>query len=312
LSEPQVSSATKASTTKASTAKTAHWPARTWVAAAVSAAVLAVAIGIGLRTAPGSWGPVIFVESLSAEISGVLLSVGARAHLWYAFVAGLVASVNPCGFVLLPAYLGYYLGGDQIGGDQSTGGGRRRVIRAMTIGATVAASFALLFGIAGIVADQAASAMTSALPWIGTTIGAGLILLGGFVASGRQLTVSLPARAANLLRPATRVRGLGGYAAYGTAYALASLGCTLPLFLAVVGTSLQLHGPAAAVGQFLLFGLGMGVVLAALTLATAVFGDSLVRLVRPLGRHVGWLSAALLWLAGAYVVYYWLTAIRLL
>jgi len=280
---------------------------RTWLAAAVSAAVLLVAVGIGLRTAPGSWGPVIFVESMSAEISGVLLSLGARAHLWYAFVAGLVAAVNPCGFVLLPAYLGYYLGGDHGAGE-----GGRRTARAVAIGATVAASFALLFGIAGIIAGLAASAMTPALPWIGTTVGAGLILLGGLVASGREVRASLPARAANLLRPATRTRGLGGYAAYGTAYALASLGCTLPLFLAVVGTSLQAHGLAAAVGQFLLFGLGMGAVLATLTLATAAFGDSVVRLVRPLGRHVGWLSAALLWLAGGYVVYYWLTAIRLL
>lgn len=52
-------------------------------------------------------------------------------------------------------------------------------------------------------------------------------------------------------REATRHRSLGGYAACGTAYGLASLGCTLPVFLAVVGTSLQLHGLAAAIGQFL-------------------------------------------------------------
>jgi len=295
-----------------STDSAVRWPARTWLAAGVSALVLAVAIGVGLRSAPGSWGPVIFVESLSARISGILLSLGARAHLWYAFVAGVVASVNPCGFVLLPAYLGYYLGDDLAGGDQGAAGSRRRAGRAVVIGTTVAASFALLFGLVGIVANLAASAVTPALPWIGTAVGAGLILLGGMMASGRALTVSLPARVAGLLRPATRIRGIGGYAAYGTAYALASLGCTLPLFLAVVGTSLQSHGLAAAVGQFLLFGLGMGAVLAALTLATAWFGDSLVRLVRPLGRHVGWVSAVLLWIAGAYIVYYWLTAIRLI
>ena len=288
-----------------------RWPTRLWLAAGISALVLAVAIGVALRSAPGSWGPVIFVEKVSAWISGVLLSLGARAHLWYAFVAGVVASVNPCGFVLLPAYLGYYLGDDRAEGDRSAAGGRRRAIRAVVIGATVAASFALLFGLVGIVANLAASAVAPALPWIGTAVGEGLILLGGMMASGRVLTVSLPARAARLLRPATRIRGIGGYAAYGTAYALASLGCTLPLFLAVVGTSLQSHGLAAAVGQFLLFGLGMGAVLAALTLATAWFGDSLVRLVRPLGRHVGWVSAVLLWLAGAYIVYYWLTVIRL-
>jgi cytochrome c biogenesis protein CcdA len=176
----------------------------------------------------------------------------------------------------------------------------------------VAATFALLFGLAGIVVGVAASAVTSALPWIGLAVGAGLILLAGVIASGREVTVSLPGRAATLMRPAVRARGLGGYVAYGTAYALASLGCTLPLFLAVVGTSLQGHGLAAAVGQFLLFGLGMGTVLATLTFATAAFGDTIIRLVRPLGRHVGWVSAIMLWLAGAYVVYYWLTTIRLL
>jgi cytochrome c biogenesis protein CcdA len=116
---------------------------------------------------------------------------------------------------------------------------------------------------------------------------------------------------AHRLRAATRNRGLGGYAAYGAAYGLASLGCTLPVFLGVVGTSLQLHGLADAVGQFVLFGIGMGTVLATLTITTAWSGDGLLRRAQALRRHVGWASAVLLWLAGAYVVYYWLTAIRL-
>jgi hypothetical protein len=60
-----------------------------------------------------------------------------------------------------------------------------------------------------------------------------------------------------------------------------------------------------------LFGVGMGTVLAVLTIATAWTGDGLIRRARALGRHIGWASAVLLWLAGAYVVYYWLTAIRL-
>ena len=94
-------------------------------------------------------------------------------------------------------------------------------------------------------------------------------------------------------------------------YGLASLGCTLPVFLAVVGTSLQLHGPADAIWQFVLFGIGMGTVLAVLTIATAWFGDGLIRRARTLGRYIGWASAVLLWPAGAYIVYYWLTAIRL-
>ena len=83
------------------------------------------------------------------------------------------------------------------------------------------------------------------------------------------------------------------------------------MFLGVVGVSLQLHGLAAAIGQFVLFGLGMGTVLAVLTMVTAWFGNGPIRRARTVGRYVGWASATLLWLAGAYIVYYWLTAIRL-
>lgn len=283
-----------------------RWPGRAWLAFGISAAVLVLAVAGGVRSSPAALGPLIFVESLSARVSGILLSLGAKAPLGYAFVAGMVASVNPCGFVLLPAYLGFYLGDGQ-----GARGGRVRMGRALAVSVTVTASFALLFGLAGILAALAASAVTSSLPWIGTAVGVGLILLAGALASGRELTMSFAPRAAGHLRAATRRRGLGGYAAYGTVYGLASLGCTLPVFLGVVGTSLQLHGPAAAVGQFVLFGIGMGTVLTVLTIATAWFGDGLIRRAQALRGQVGWASAVLLWLAGAYVVYYWLTAIRL-
>ena len=278
------------------------------MAAGISAAVLALAVAGGLRSSPAALGPLIFVESLSARVSGILLSLGARAPFGYAFVAGMVASVNPCGFVLLPAYLAYYLGDDPERGP----GSHRPMIRALAVSATVAASFAVLFGLAGLLAGLAADSLTSALPWLGTAVGVSLILLAGILASGHELTTSFGPRMAQRLRTAARNRGLRGYAAYGAAYGLASLGCTLPVFLAVVGTSFQVHGLAAATGQFVLFGLGMGAVLAVLTVATAGFGDGLIRRARTLGRHIGWASAAILWLAGAYIVYYWLTAIRLL
>jgi len=282
-------------------------PARAWLAAGVSAAVLALAVAAGVRSSPAAWGPLVLVESASARVSGMFLAFGTKAPLGYAFVAGMVASVNPCGFVLLPAYLGYYLGDGP--GDP---GGRGSAGRALMVSATVTASFALLFGLAGIFTGLTASALTSSLPWIGTAVGVGLIVLAGVLASGRGLTVSFAPRVAQRIAAAAQIHGLGGYAAYGMAYGLASLGCTLPVFLGVVGTSLQLHGLAAAVGQFLLFGIGMGTALAVLTLVTAWFGDGLIRQARMLGRHVGWDSAVLLWLAGAYVVYYWLTAIRML
>jgi cytochrome c-type biogenesis protein len=257
------------------------------VAAGISAVVLLVAVAGAVRASATSLGPLIFVASVSARLSGLFLSLGTKAPLGYAFVAGMVASVNPCGFVLLPAYLGYYLGG----GYQA----RRPTRHALAVSGTMTASFALLFGLAGIVAALAASALTSSLPWIGTAVGVGLIVLAGVLASGREPTTSLGPRIAQHLRTATRHRSLAGYAAYGVAYGLASLGCTLPVFLAVVGTSLQLHGLADAIWQFVLFGIGMGTVLAALTIATAWTGDGLIKRARALGpvHRMGQRRAAL-------------------
>ncbi len=303
-------------------------PTRAWLAAAVSAAILGLAVAAGLRSSPTSLGPLIAVESLSARFSGALLALGTVAPFGYALIAGMVASVNPCGFVLLPTYLAYYLGdrrdaaGDHgqaadVRGDAASvradaASVRYGTGRALAVSATMTASFVMLFGLAGLIATVAASALTSSLPWLGTAIGVGLIALAGLLAAGRTLSFPLVPSALQRLRTATRNLGLAGYLAYGLAYALASLGCTLPVFIGVVGTSLQLHGLADAVGQFLLFGLGMGIIITMLTLATAWFGDGLVKRVRVIGRHIGWVSAVILWLAGAYVVYYWLTTARLL
>ena len=280
---------------------------RRWVAAGLTLAVLALAVAAGLLAPSVSAGPLVAVESLSARISGILLSLGTKTPLGYGFVAGMLAAVNPCGFALLPAYLGLYLGDDRSGAVP-----HRPVWRALAVSVTVTASFMLLFGLAGVLAGLAASAITTALPWIGAAVGAGLILLGGALASGRDFGIPLGPRVTRHFSRAIQVQGIAGYAAYGVAYGLASLGCTLPVFIGVVGTSLQLHGIVVATGQFMLFGAGMGVVLSGLTLCTAWFGDGAIRRVRQVTRHVAWASAILLWLAGAYVVYYWLISIRLL
>src|SRR5258708_31534044 len=111
-------------------------PARTWVAAGVSAAVLGVAVIAGLRSSPTSLGPLIAVESLSARFSGALLAAGAAAPLGYDLLAGMVASVNPCGFVLLPTHLGDYLGGRR-----DAAGVRHVTGRALAVSVTMTAGF---------------------------------------------------------------------------------------------------------------------------------------------------------------------------
>ncbi len=66
------------------------------------------------------------VETAVAALAG-WLPVG------YAFAAGMVASVNPCGFLLLPSYISYHLGTQEDGFYEQTVG--RRVLKALLLGA---------------------------------------------------------------------------------------------------------------------------------------------------------------------------------
>ncbi|RMF32006.1 MAG: cytochrome c biogenesis protein CcdA [Chloroflexi bacterium] len=227
------------------------------------------------------------------------------ALIIYAFSAGMVATVNPCGFAMLPAYVSYYLATGEKGASPASAG--RRLGRALLVGGTLVAGFLVLFALAGALISLGAYVLVRAMPWIGLFVGATLILLGGWLLLGRHL--ALPA----LPRPqARRERSLRSIFLFGVGYGLASLSCTLPIFLVVVGSAFTLSGAGAGLVQFLAYGLGMGVVLMALTLSLALFEGVLVGSLRRLVPYVERAGAVLLVGAGLYIVYYWLTLGRLL
>ena len=60
------------------------------------------------------------------------------APLAYAFTAGAVATVNPCGFAMLPAYLSYFLGIEAAKGVEDDR--RASVGTALLVGAAVSAA----------------------------------------------------------------------------------------------------------------------------------------------------------------------------
>jgi cytochrome c biogenesis protein CcdA len=91
------------------------------------------------------------------------------------------------------------------------------------------------------------------------------------------------------------------------AFALTSLGCTLPIFLSVVGSTLTVDGVVAGLAQFLLYGLGMGVVLTVLAVVASLSRQAALGPIRRIGPYLPQVSAFLLLGSGAYVVYYWLT-----
>ncbi len=242
-----------------------------------------------------------FVESLSGGSSSFLGNLGLLAPLGFAFAAGMASAVNPCGFAMLPAYLGLYLGSVQEAPP------KRQLGKALLVGLSVTAGFVVLFGTAGvIIAIGARSAVVGILPWLGLGIGIILAVTGAWMVGGGKLYSGLAARAASRIGDPSQVSPKG-YFLFGLSYGTASLGCTLPIFLTVVGTSLAVSDLGASFGQFLLYALGMGLVIMALTLGLAVAKGAMVGAVRRAMPYVQPVGAWLMVIAGAYIVFYWLT-----
>lgn len=215
----------------------------------------------------------------------------------------MVAAVNPCGFAMLPAYLGLYLGTNDEVGDDSVA---RPLAQAALVSTFVTAGFVVLFGVVGLLIGAGAQALVTIFPWIGLVIGILLVIVGGWMLGGGALYASLGERlAAQVGSPGET--SLKGYFLFGLSYGIASLSCTLPIFLSVVGSTVAVGGFLGALFQFILYALGMGFVILLLTLSMALFKGAMVTTLRKGLPYVQVVSAILLMVAGGYIVYYWLT-----
>jgi cytochrome c biogenesis protein CcdA len=260
---------------------------------------LGIAVLGGLQH--GSDGPSVAVSTAATSVGGALQGIATAIPVGYAFAVGMASAVNPCGFAMLPTYLGLYLG--------STAADTRQwpaqLLRAALVSATMTASFVVLFGAAGVVLDVAGAIVGPLLPWLSLAVGVLLVLTGGRLVAGRALSVQPAERVADSLGATASQVGMMGYVAYGLAFALTSLGCTLPLFLSVVGAGIsQTH----ALQELLLYALGMGSVVLTLTVLAALVGRTVFTRVRRAGRILQPLGAVLLLATGGYIVYYWLSA----
>ena len=273
------------------------------VLVAATAYTLAVAGAYLLRDSQGIDGVNRFVETLSGG-SGSFMEAGGL-FLGYAFAVGMVSAVNPCGFAMLPAYLGLYLGsGDPNLPEHNA---VRQVGQALVVGLSVTAGFVVLFGLVGILISLGTRTLVlGVLPFVGLAIAVVLTALGAWLISGGKLYTGIAAQAASHMGDANQVN-VKGFFLFGLSYGTASLSCVLAPFLIVVTTTLGVSGLAAAVGQFLLFALGMGLVVMLLTLGMAVFKGTMVRWVRKAMPYVQTVGAWLMVIAGAYLVFYWLT-----
>ncbi|NNC41062.1 MAG: cytochrome c biogenesis protein CcdA [Acidimicrobiia bacterium] len=219
------------------------------------------------------------------------------ALLATAFTAGLVATVNPCGFAMLPAYLGYFIGLDDEDLDRPAA-----LRRALVIGGVVSAGFMVVFGLTGAVIVAGLRSIATYIPWVALVIGVGLFGLGIALLRGFYLNIRLPQ-----VKGVRREQKYGAIFMFGVSYAIASLSCTLPIFLSLVAGTFTQSSFIGGLAAFLAYGAGMSLVLLGITLAMALGKDSLVKRLRSASKYVNRISGAVMVLAGGFIVWYWAT-----
>ncbi len=217
-----------------------------------------------------------------------------EAPLALAFASGMLATVNPCGFAMLPAYLGYFLGME--GAER---GLRAGITRSLAVGLSVSAGFLLVFGLVGVAIYHLSASVYEWVPWATIVIGAVLVVLGLAMLRGFEPVLNLP----KLNRGGGSQDGRSMFV-FGISYAVASISCALPLFTGAVAGTFRRENLASSLAVFVAYGLGMTLVLLVLTVSLGMARQGIVRSLRRALPYVTRASGLVLVVAGAYLAHY--------
>lgn len=221
-----------------------------------------------------------------------------EGNFTYSLLLGMLAAINPCGFVLLPAYLVSYLG---IKDDATSA---QRLQRSLIVGSMISMGFVGVFVIVGTVSRLFGNWLEVNAKYAGLLIGVVLMVVGLRMLAGWRPRLWIPAFSGTSDR-----RSVLSMMGFGVVYAIASIGCTIGLLTTAILGSFARTGFVSGVVSVALYGVGMGLFVTALTATLAFAKSSLNVAGRRLMRGLGQLSSVLVLFTGVYLTWYWFIAI---
>ena len=227
--------------------------------------------------------------------------IALQGNFAYHLALGMFAAINPCGFVMLPAYLMYFLG---LAGAKP-GSQRASVVRALTVSAATSAGFILVFLIVGVVARLFTNTLVENSKYVSLLIGVAMVILGCFMLAGWRPKFTLPEVGGGTERKQTVASMFG----FGVAYAVASMGCTIPFLVANVFGAFSTKGFVSGVVSTALYGVGMALMVTALTVTLAFASGGLLRVLRGALRYMDRIASVFLIATGMYLTWYWYSSI---
>jgi len=227
----------------------------------------------------------------------VILAI--EGNFAYSFVLGVLAAVNPCGFVLLPTYLIFFLGTRE----EPNLSTAERLRRALIVSSGISIGFLAIFFVIGVISRLFTQWIELNAKYASLAIGV-VLLVGG----ARMLTGWTPKFASPQMN-GVQSKTFRATIIYGLAYAVASIGCTIGFLTTAVFGSIALNGFVSGVFSILLYGLGMAMLVTALTVSLAFAKTGLVTVIKSRLNIIQRLGAFFVTLTGVYLMFYWWAAI---
>lgn len=217
----------------------------------------------------------------------------------YSFILGVLAAVNPCGFVLLPTYLIFFLGTREEP-NLKTG---ERLRRALVVSSGISIGFLAIFFVIGVISRLFTQWIELNAKYASLAIGIVLVIGGARMLTGWTPKFAVPQLGG------VQTKTFRATVVYGVAYAVASIGCTIGFLTTAVFGSIAINGFVSGVLSILLYGLGMAMLVTALTVSLAFAKTGLLTIVKNQLHLIQRLGAIFVTLTGIYLVFYWYAAI---
>jgi cytochrome c biogenesis protein CcdA len=211
-------------------------------------------------------------------------------RLSLSFSAGLLAMLAPCAIPMLPSYVAFYLNTDEEK--------NRKLSSAIIFGLITVAGFLTIFLGIGLIPSFAVNYI-SKNSYILTMIVGSLLIFIGLISGWTDKMSNIPIFTFNT----SSSTGIRAFYFYGFGYGIASLTCSLPIFLLVVLQSATSTSYAEILLLFAAYGIGAAFLIIPLTIAVVYSREILYHRLISIVPFVKKINGLILILAGLYMIF---------
>jgi len=210
------------------------------------------------------------------------------AQLSLAFTAGALAFLSPCALPMIPVYLSYYISSERAG---------KRLMNGLLESCSMSVGFLLVFLLVGIIPSIIAAEFLRFVWLAAPVLGFGLIIIG--LLSGWTTFMDRLPRLGFQIEGGEQI----SFLTYGIAYGVASLGCSLPVFLIVVLQGASAKSLIDVLWLFVAYGAGAATLIIPLTITLTLAKDLLYNRLLTVLPFLKKVNGVVIILAGMYMIY---------